>query len=118
MKLSVVLCFLSLLCLASGQNSLNDCRVVCDHQVSPSPHDPPNASLRGKQGPKGEKGERGLPGETGLPGKDGVDNEEVVSAHQRRINKLESIVYKGLSKEVAQGECLSLNYQKLEKFSK
>ena len=110
MKLLIILCCLSVLFLTSGQNCLNDCRVVCDHQFSLSPNDPPNASLRGKQGPKGEKGDRGLPGETGLPGRDGVDNEEVVSAHQRKIKKLESIVYKGLSKEVAEGECLSLYF--------
>ena len=96
MKIAAVFCCLSLLRLTTGQNCLNDCRVVCDPQVSS--YGPPHASLRGKQGPKGERGDRGL------PGNDGHDNKELVSAHQRKIIKLEKIVFKGLSKEVAEGK--------------
>jgi len=84
--------------LASGQNCLNDCRVVCDSGTSPSFHGPPHASLRGKQGPKGEKGD------VGLPGRDGVDNGELLLANQKKISKLWRIVYKGLSEEIAK-EC-------------
>ena len=94
MKLFILLCFLV---LASGQNCLNDCRVVCDPGTSPSFHGPPHASLRGKQGPKGEKGD------VGLPGRDGVDNGELLLANQKKISKLWRIVYKGLSEEIAKG---------------
>ena len=91
--------------LTSGQNCMNDCRVVCDPQL-PS-HSPPHASLRGKQGPKGERGDRGL------PGNDCLDNGELVSARQRKISKLEKLVYKVLSKEVAEGKCFSLNFSSI-----
>ena len=79
MKILVVLSCLSCLYLASGQNCLNDCRIVCNPQVSPSSYGPPRTPLRGKQGPKGERGDRGL------PGNDGLDNGEFVSAHQTKL---------------------------------
>jgi len=95
MKFFIFLCLLS---LASGQNCLNDCRVVCDPGTSPSSYGPPRASLPGKQGPKGDRGDRGL------PGRDGLDNGELLSANQKKISKLERIVYKVLSEEIAK-EC-------------
>ena len=94
MKFFIFLCLLS---LASGQNCLNDCRVVCDPGTSPSSYGPPRASLPGKQGPKGDRGDRGL------PGRDGLDNGELLSANQKKISKLERIVYKVLSEEIAKG---------------
>ena len=88
-KLIILLALLlitSLNFVLSQQNSLSQCRIVCDEeQADPDPVGPSYLS-RGKMGEKGEKGD------VGSPGPKGESNKHVISKHAKKIELLEVTV--------------------------
>ena len=88
MKLSAIVLALvfvnSLNIVLSQQNSLSQCRIVCDDEQTAREPVGTNYLPRGKMGEKGEKGD------VGSPGQKGESNKHVISKHAKKIEMLET----------------------------
>ena len=71
----------------SQQNSLSQCRIVCDEeQTAPDRVGASSVLSRGKMGQKGEKGD------VGSPGQKGESNKHVISKYAKKVEILKVTV--------------------------